>query len=289
MAIYIDQVGRRVTGEPFAWGPDDTSLYALSVGVSNDGAAGLKYTAADASDDTSVLPTFAAILTMKSASSPIKHVGDFHLSKIIHAGQEVSLTKPLPTSGTAVGTTEVTGIFDTGKHAIIETTTFLTTAGADPASSLQQGEEFAQTKSTILVLGEGGFGGGKPPQSMPTPNEPAHGTTTFQTSPNQALLYRLNGDRNPLHFDSDVATAVGFERPILHGLCTFGIASQLLLRDHCADDPKCFESFGARFVKPVYPGATLEISWWQVGTTIHFDTRADGDLVLDSGHFTIRK
>lgn len=289
MAIYFDQVGRRITGQPFSWGPNDGSLYALSVGASSDGASGLEFTTADANSAAAVLPSFAVILTMKSASSPITHVGDFPLSKIIHAGQEVLLRRPLPTSGTGIGTTEVTGIFDTGKHAIIETTTSLRAVDVTTGSGEENTQEFAQTKSTILVLGEGDFGGAKPPQKPARPTGKPHGNASFRTTPNQALLYRLNGDRNPLHFDTPTATAAGFERPILHGLCTFGIVSRLLLEEICPDAPACFESFSARFVKPVYPGAVLDTAWWHSGSTVHFQVETDGEVVLDSGTFALRQ
>lgn len=280
LAIYLDQLGRTVTGDPFTWGPDDASLYALSVGASGDGRSELDYTTADAAENPSVLPGFAVILTLRSASSPLKHVGDFPLSRIIHAGQTVELDTPLPSSGAAIGTSEVTGIFDAGKHAIIETTTSLRDA--------ESATELARTRSTVLVLGEGGFGGDRPPSRPTDPIGEATGRSSFRTSPQQALLYRLNGDRNPLHFDVTAATAVGFSRPILHGLCTFGIVSRQLLNELCGGHADRFQEFSARFVKPVYPGATLKTDWWQDGGRVNFRTEADGETVLDSGLFVFQ-
>src|SRR5690625_3787544 len=274
MAICSDRLGTSVTGEPFEWSHDDVSLYALSVGASGDGISELEFTTVDAADSPQVLPTFAVILTMKSQSSPLKLVGDFPLSSIIHVGQRVEVVSPLPAAGAAQGTTEVTGIYDTGKHAIIETTTTVSSANT----------VYARTVSTVLVLNEGGFGGPPPPEQLAVPNSPADGHLEFTTQANHALLYRLNGDRNRLHFDPEVATTVGFDRPIMHGLGTFGLVARQLIRELFNSDPTCCKSLQVRFVKPVYPGDSLTTSWWRKDRNIAFQTHVGNQLVLDGGY-----
>lgn len=281
MAIFPDQLGAHVTGDPFTWTAHEASLYALTVGVSEDGSSRLPFTTGGGDGaGGQVLPTFAVILTMKSRSSPLHLVGDFPLSRIIHAGQEIETLTDIPMSGRATGRTEVSAIFDTGKHALIETTTLLQLEEAS--------EPFARTTSRILVLGEGGFGGLAPSPQPAPPETPADGATTYATSQNQALWYRLNGDHNPLHYDHEVASRVGFDGPILHGLATFGIAAQSLLGEICGDETSRFGAFTARFSAPVYPGSTLETSWWQREDSVLFRTVANGKVVLDSGKLTLR-
>lgn len=278
MAIYDDRLGVSVTGEPFEWSNDDVSLYALSVGASGDGLSELDFTTTDAADTPQVVPTFAVILTMKSQSSPLKLVGDFPLSRIIHAGQQVEVVNPIPASGSAQGTTEVTGIYDAGKHAIIETTT-----------TVRNGNTvYVKTVSTVLILGEGGFGGPPPPAKLEVPSSAPNGSLTFNTRADQALLYRLNGDRNPLHFDPDMATSVGFERPIMHGLGSFGMVARQLIQELYDSDPLTFKSLQVRFVKPVYPGDILTTSWWRTENGVAFQTHVGEQLVLDGGHGALR-
>ena len=133
------------------------------------------------------------------------------------------------------------------------------------------GEPLVTSRSGVFIRGEGGFGGragGSAPWAGPD-REPDL-TVTYQTRPEQALLYRLSGDRNPLHADPKFAARGGFPRPILHGLCTYGVTGRALLHALCGSDPARFRSMSGRFTKPVFPGESLVVSIWTGGTRSEF-------------------
>jgi acyl dehydratase len=141
----------------------------------------------------------------------------------------------------------------------------------------------------VYVRGAGGFGGDRGPSDRlhePPPRKPDH-EVRYETRPDQALLYRLSGDRNPLHSDPEFARAAGFPRPILHGLCTYGFTGRALLHTLCGSDPSRFKSMEGRFSKPVFPGETLTIAMWIDGRICTFQTKNErGEVVLDSGKLT---
>ena len=143
----------------------------------------------------------------------------------------------------------------------------------------------------MFIRGEGGFGGSRSVTSearSPLVDPPDH-TVTYATRDDQALLYRLSGDRNPLHSDPVFARRAGFERPILHGLCTYGFTGRALLHELCDSDPGRFRSMRGRFSRPTYPGETLTVSMWVEGSKARFRTVGQsGDTVLDHGEFTFR-
>ena len=279
MAIYADRVGLSQTGTVVSWSEKDTLLYAVSVGASIDGQSELQFTTDNSRGvEHQVLPTFGVILTLRTASSPIRQAGDFPLSAIIHVGQSVRVPSPIPPKGEAIGTSTITGIYDAGKHAIVTTSTEL----RNPVTE----DLIAETVSTVLIMGEGGFGGEQPPQpELNVPERAPDGIVTSQTAANQALLYRLNGDTNPLHSDPVQAFAAGFANPILHGLCTYGFSSRDLLGSVLEHEVDRFSSIEARFSQPVIPGATLETRWWHAedAGAVVFQTVADDRIVLDVG------
>ena len=179
-------------------------------------------------------------------------------------------------------TGKITGIYDKGSGAVI--------ASESTAVDTGTGEPLFSTRTALFIRGEGGFGGDRGPSAVKidVDRKPDH-TVTYQTRPDQALLYRLNGDRNPLHSDPTFARGGGFDRPILHGLCTFGFTGRALLAVLCDDDPERFLSMDARFSKPVLPGDALTVSIWREGDRALFRTeRAPGEVVLDSGVCTYK-
>jgi acyl dehydratase len=145
-----------------------------------------------------------------------------------------------------------------------------------------------KTVNSLFIRGEGGFGGRRGPTATPGPfpdRDPDH-VVTYATREDQALLYRLSGDRNPLHSDPAFARRAGFDRPILHGLCTYGFAGRALLHTLCGSDPTRFTSLHARFSRPTYPGDRLTTSMWVDGSSARFRTdRQGGETVLDQGTF----
>jgi acyl dehydratase len=196
---------------------------------------------------------------------------------LVHGEQGITLHRPLPTDAEFISTGKITGIYDKGSGAVI--------ASESTAVDKASGEPLFSTRTALFIRGEGGFGGDRGPSAVKidVDRAPDH-AVTYQTRPDQALLYRLNGDRNPLHSDPTFARGGGFDGPILHGLCSFGFTGRALLAALCDNDPERFLSMDARFSKPVVPGDALTVSIWRDGDRALFRTeRAPGEVVIDSG------
>jgi acyl dehydratase len=177
----------------------------------------------------------------------------------------------------------VTGIYDKGSGALVESQS----TAVDPAS----GEPVITIRSGAFIRGEGGFGGDRgTSQPWQLPDRAPDHEVTEQTRPEQALLYRLSGDRNPLHADPKFAARGGFSRPILHGLCTYGFTGRVLLHELCGSDPARFISMGGRFSAPVLPGESLVVSIWRDddGTAAFRTAKEDGTVVIDRGQVRFR-
>lgn len=282
MPINPDAVGTTSSPVERSWDSTACILYALGVGAgAEDPLAELEFTTENSIDVTQkVLPTFAVIIGF-GAGDAFAKIGSFNPAMLVHGEQSIELHRPIPVSGTVRNTSRITGIYDKGSGALVvaETTGVL----ADTGEPL-----FTNTMSAF-IRGEGGFGGDRGPsgpRNVP-PDRPADHEVTYRTAPNQALLYRLSGDRNPLHSDPKFAAMAGFDRPILHGLCTYGFTGRALLHTLCGSDPERFRSMEARFSKPVFPGDTLTVRMWVDGSEAVFQTvRQDGDVVVDAGRCT---
>jgi acyl dehydratase len=285
--VNPDAVGARFEGATITWSSDDALLYALGVGAgSADPSAELAFTTDNSHGiEQSVLPTFAAVLGGKSAfdgGDPLRLAGDFGLEQLLHGGQRIVLHGALPVSGAAQPSVTISGLYDKGKNALLETTTEL--------HDRDTGALLAESIMTVVILGEGGFGGdpGETP-SWTTPARAPDARVSYTTRPEQALLYRLNGDRNPLHSDPWFARNLGgLDRPILHGLCTYGFAGRMLLAEGCGSDPERFGSMDARFASMVVPGDVLDIRMWRRGDGALFQALVGDRVVLDRGTFTVR-
>lgn len=256
----IDPTAIGVTTEPalFEWTERDTMLYALGVGA---GTTDLAYTTENSHDTPQqVLPTYAVICCTGFAA--VGALGQFDASKLLHGSQQIRLFAPLPPAGRLSVVGEVADIQDKGegKNAIV----VLRARGSDPTTS----EVLVETVSTAVIRGAGGFGGepGRRPAAPEFPDREPDSRTTYVTGEDQALLYRLSGDRNPLHSDPWFAqTLAGFPKPILHGLCTYGFAGRALLADLGRGDAANITAIDARFTSPVFPGDTLTTSIWRTG------------------------
>jgi acyl dehydratase len=280
-------VGRRYASGPFSWSPSQAILYALGVGAGSfDAHDELAFTTENSHDTPRrVLPTFAVVLGSHGAEdepvSPVLGAPEIPLARILHGEQTVTLHGALPATGTATFTGSITAVHDTGRHAVVENVAELRDAVT--------GAVLAETVSTMVVQGAGGFGGQPaPPGSRALPERPADVTLTYPTRRDQALLYRLSGDRNPLHSDPWFARSAGLERPILHGLCTYGFAGRALLHEVCGGDPDRFGSMSARFTHPVFPGDTLDVDVWRTTDGAVFRVRVGDRVVLDRGTFALR-
>jgi acyl dehydratase len=258
------------------WTSDDTLLYALAVGAGQlDPTVELAFTTENtAGVRQRALPTYAIVLAQ--FGGPQAGLTGVDLTTVLHAEQSLTLYRPLPVAGSVELSSTVTDIFDKGSGALVVTTT----TGSDPAD----GAPMFATRSSVFVRGAGGFGGDRGPSGgFTVPDRPADAVLRFPTSVQQALLYRLTGDRNPLHADPGFAAKGGFDRPILHGLATYGITVRLLCNEFGDGDPR-LSMVDGRFTRPVTPGEELVVSAWRDGGTVVFRTaNGAGDVVLDRG------
>ncbi|KRD11897.1 3-alpha,7-alpha,12-alpha-trihydroxy-5-beta-cholest-24-enoyl-CoA hydratase [Mycobacterium sp. Root265] len=247
----------------FSWTSSDIQLYHLGLGAGADpmDERELRYL----TDNTpQVLPTFGnvAVSFHMTEAPSVQFPGiDIELSKVLHASEAVTVPGPIPTSGKAWSKQRFTEIWDKGKAAVIVSESTVTD---------ESGTVLWTTKRSIFARGEGGFGGERGPStSVELPDRAPDAEIAIPTLPQQALLYRLCGDRNPLHSDPGFAKAAGFDRPILHGLCTYGIGAKAIV-DHFLDgDVRQVGTYGARFAGTVIPGETLRANIWkQDGTYI---------------------
>ncbi len=281
MPINLDAVGAPSDPVERSWTSTDCLLYALGVGAGSLDAVGfeLEFTTENSTDrPQKVLPTFAAVAG--GGGPPRSTLGAFDLAMLVHGEQSIELFGPIPPAGAVRTTSVVTGIYDKGSGALVVSES--TSVDADSGEP-----RFAATTS-LFIRGEGGFGGDRGPSSgsRPMPAGEPDDVVTYAVRSDQALLYRLSGDRNPLHSDPEFAKRAGFDRPILHGLCTYGFTGRALLHSVCGSDPTRFRSMAGRFSRPTYPGDTLTISIWNDGDDVRFRTdNQRGETVIDAGRF----
>ena len=258
------------------WTSKDALLYAVGVGA---GIEELPFATENTQDTPQrVLPTFAVIIG--GGGAPFDKIGSFNPAMLVHGEEGIELLGEIPPEGEIESVGKVSAIWDKGKGAVVEMTS--------ESTLVATGEPLLRTRMSAFIRGEGGFGGERGPSaSLEIPSRKPDHEIRYATSIDQALLYRLSGDRNPLHSDPSFAQMGGFEKPILHGLCTYGFTGRALLHALCDGDPARFKSMDGRFSKPVYPGDTLGVSMWVDGNQCVFQTRnQDGDVVLDQGTMT---
>ena len=263
MPINLDiALGAELEPVEFSWVSSDVQLYNLALGAGSDpmDSRELRYL----TDGTpQVLPTFSSVAASFHATEAptVSFPGiEIELSRVLHASEAVTVPAPLPASGAGRAATRITEIWDKGKAAVI----FNETTVVDSS-----GKTLWTVKRSIFARGEGGFGGERGPStSAEAPERAADFEIDIPVLPQQALLYRLCGDRNPLHSDPEFAAAAGFPRPILHGLCTYGMTCKALVDTVLDADTTRVGSYGARFAGVVYPGETLKASVWQDGNRL---------------------
>jgi len=264
----------------------DTILYALGVGIGHDplDRDALRYVYGDG---LQALPTMAVVLGYPGfwAQDPATGID---WVRLLHGEQSLELHAPLPAAGTVVGTTRVTAIVDkgAGKGALMYSERDI----VDAAS----GQLLAVSRSVSFMRGDGGFAaGGQKSDAAPAPRTATPETAPdhvceLTTRPESALIYRLSGDYNPVHADPAVAKAAGFERPILHGLCSFGVTGHALLKTLCGWNAGRLKEIGCRFSSPVYPGETLRVEMWRRGEAVQFRTWALERNVVVLSHGSAR-
>jgi acyl dehydratase len=277
MPMDLSWIGRELGPSPLAWAPETCMLYALGVGA---GVDELQFTTENtAGVELRVLPTFASAIGRSAwGELDVLSFGSYGAHQVVHAAQKVEVSRALEPRGRALATLRIAGIWDKRVGAMIE----LVTTAVEPSS----GQELFRSTTTLFVHGEGGFGGERGPAlgGPRAPRRPADRTIVQATHESQALLFRLSGDHATIHSDPAVARRAGFERPILHGLCTFGFAGRALLASVCDGDTARFRSMEARFARPAYPGDTLVTEVWLGGENAFFETKnARGESLIERG------
>lgn len=277
MSIDLGMVGHEWDAGRHSWTARDSMLYSIGVGAGAvDPLLELEYTTENTAGVVHrTLPTMAVVL---GGERGLPRLGDFDFANVLHTEQSVEVPRPIPTSGNAQVTGRIVGIYDKGRAAQVAMESTITDADT--------GVLIARTTSSIFIRGEGGFGGDRGPSSTwAAPDGPADEVITLGTRRDQALLYRLSGDLNPLHSDPVLAASLGFERPILHGLCTFGFTGRALIASVCDGRPDLFGSMSARFSAPVLPGEELAVHVWRSEAGAVFRTHVGDRVVLDRGSF----
>lgn len=251
------------------WTRRDVLLYHLSLGAGAGADPELRWTY---EPRLQVLPTFALVAGQGPSAGDVPPAAlslpgiDIDLRRILHGGQTVTVHRPLEPAGTAHVSTGVVDVWDKGKAAVIV---------LESRATAPDGEPLWTSTMQIWARGEGGFGGPPGPESeesLPA-RDPDH-VLTSATTAGQALLYRLNGDLNPLHIDPAVAAQAGFERPILHGLATYGIVAKALVDELLDGDASRLRSLSVRFAGVLLPGESITTQVWR---------EADGRLLLRAG------
>ncbi len=223
-----------------------------------------------------VVPTFASVAAWGAGP------GEMNLNRVLVVDGERDITfhQPLPAAARIIADSSVREVYDKGKDkgVVISHQTVLKN---------EQGEKLATLVASRFARGDGGFDG--PNLSQPEPHKmPSRApdrTVDITTRPDQALVYRLCGDRNPLHSDPEFAKRAGFPRPILHGMCTYGITCRALLQTYADYDPAAFRQHAVRFSSPVYPGETVTVDLWKDGNVVSFEAKVQsrGVTVIKSG------
>ncbi|MBW8785230.1 MAG: MaoC family dehydratase N-terminal domain-containing protein [Novosphingobium sp.] len=245
----------------FAYDEQFTILYAVAVGAGADRDE-LPFVY---EKDLRALPTMAVM--MGQGSGAFLTGGGIDYARIVHGEQRLTIHHPVPPRGRMTSRSKCLGVVDKGADKgallIVESTVEDAATGVHHATGI----------ATLFCRGDGGFGG---PRAGELPLEPRPERSpdlevVLPTLPQQAAIYRLTGDRNPLHIDPEAATAAGFRRPILHGLCTYAIACRAILQGCCGNDPALIERFDARFSAPVFPGEAIVTRIWHDGRRIAFE------------------
>ena len=272
--LDLSVVGKKNPENIFEYNSKDVILYALGIGAQ---ISELQFIYEGVSGGLKVFPSFATI--PRRVAFP--KLGKISFPRLIHGEELVRIYKPFPPQGKIICFSEVTNIFDKGKAAVINVTTTGLTKDRTPIFEIE---------TSFFYLGGGGFGGERGPKTEPLkPPEgiPPDFSVTYKTTENQAALYRLSGDLNPLHIDLEAARFGGQEKPILHGLCTYGFAARAILYSLCDGDVSRFKEFKVRFSNVVYPGESLITEGWKDNGRYIIQVRTERAVVLSNAYVII--
>ncbi len=276
MSVNLSAVGKKLESSVYEYAEKDVILYALGVGCGRDELAFVY------EQDLKVLPTFAVVPAFPALFA-MGGVIDVNPMMVLHGEQRIELFAPIPTAARLTTTPTVTAIYDKGKGALVVTETETVDA---------KGKLLFKNTFGTFARGEGGFGGERGPsgpRNVPPDRKPDR-TVSMKTLEQQALLYRLSGDMNPLHADPNFAKIGGFDTPILHGLCTFGHVGRAVLSSYCNADPSKLKALEVRFAGVVYPGETIVTEMWEEKggqIIVQAKTAERGEAVINSAAATL--
>ena len=268
-----DAVGIELPATTYEYDDRDVMLYALGIGATE-----LSFVY---ERNLKVIPTFAVIPAFPALMGLASGV-EVNPVMILHGEQAFTIHKQPATKGRLTTAGKISGVYDKGKGALA----ILVTETKDDA-----GELVFTNKFGVFVRGAGGFGGDRGPEAGNVPPDRAPDkTVSMQTQLNQAMIYRLSGDRNPLHVDPDFAKMAGYDRPILHGLCSFGHVGRAVLAEYCDNDPERFTGMSVRFSGVVFPGDTITTEMWDTGEgkIILQAKTQEGRVVISNGAVDVR-
>lgn len=274
-------IGAELPERTFSWGASDVLLYHLGIGAGsrkgdNLNPEALRYTLDN--EDLQVLPSFGVVVPTfhETNPPPLDLPGcDINLAQVVHGAQSVEVHGPIPTSGSARLTTKISDVWDKGKAAVI---------WQEGTATDEAGNPLWTVRSSIFVKGEGGWGGNRgDATAVAIPDRDADLDTTYDVTPQQAMLYRLCGDRNPLHADPEFAKGAGFPAPILHGLCSYGIVLREVTDGLLDADAAAVKGFTARFAGVVFPGETIRVQAWREATQIVVSATIKSDVEQRNG------
>ena len=273
MPIYYPDILQETSARrAFSYAEKDAILYALGLGM-DEAPLDRRALSFVYERDLQVMPTAATVLggsiMPQMQSAPGRRLSTLNFQFVVHGAQKVALHRPLPAAARFFSEARTIGVYDKGAHkgALVVTETSWTD---------DDGQRVATLTNTIFARGDGGFGG--PSDGAPEPHEMPHRapdqSATMKTRPGQALLYRLNGDLNPLHVDPEFAAKAGYPQPILHGLCTYGLTSRAVVENIVNYRGDRVLSHEARFSAPVFPGETLRVDIWKDDNIVSFEATA---------------
>jgi 3-hydroxyacyl-CoA dehydrogenase/3a,7a,12a-trihydroxy-5b-cholest-24-enoyl-CoA hydratase len=275
MAIDLSLVGQKLPPTTFEYTDRDVMLYALGVGAGTDELQyvferGLK-----------VIPTFGVVPAFPALASLVS-VGKINPVMLLHGEQRIEVKKPFPTAAKVTTVATVKAIYDKGRGALVVT---------DAETKDEAGEVICVNTFGAFIRGEGGFGGDRGPsgpKNVPPERAPDE-VVEMQTLPQQAAIYRLSGDRNPLHIDPNFAKMAGYDKPILHGLCSFGHVARAVIQKYCGGDSDRLKVLDVRFSGVVFPGDTIITEMWKESDSqIILQAKTQrGEVVLSNAAATV--
>lgn len=265
MSIHYPEIlDLKKSGIRASWTDREPMLYALGLGMGSD-ALNRQELPFVYEKSLKVVPTFATVITRAADPGPI----DLDRAKVLDGERDLLIHKPLPGTAEVVLDGRMVAAYDKGaqKGAVLVREVVMKDAATD--------QKLVTLTSSTFARGDGGFGGPSEgqPEPHPVPDRSPDRIVEIATRPDQALIYRLSGDRNPLHCDPEFASRAGFARPILHGLCSYGICYRAVLQTYADFDPSAIRRHRARFSSSVFPGETLQIALWKDGNSVSFEAR----------------